>query len=198
MDASYFTNHNRTRNEEKPSSCPTSPVKAPSLGILTRTLVGSSVVRWIIPARIRHETNNDVLFISADSIVIKEAFGNYTIKEVAVKDDFDSPIRAARILGDPRQTDGGDKYSRIMRDTREYKNEEWPVQMDETKSLNELPLHPRVLPPHILVLALESKLVFVCSLNGTADQLRLLWSQHPLPAARWPNEQLGEHLAVDP
>jgi hypothetical protein len=35
----------------------------PSMGILTKTLVRSPVVLWIIPARIRHEDKNDVLFI---------------------------------------------------------------------------------------------------------------------------------------
>jgi hypothetical protein len=35
----------------------------PNMGILTKTLVRSPVVLWIIPARIRHEDKNDVLFI---------------------------------------------------------------------------------------------------------------------------------------
>ena len=35
----------------------------PSIGILTRTLVQSPVIRWIIPARIRNKDKNDVIFI---------------------------------------------------------------------------------------------------------------------------------------
>lgn len=188
LDPYHVRAQNRRHEEEKTSSCSKGPVNAPSLGLLTRTLVGSSVIKRIIPARIRHKTKNDVLFISADSITIKQAFGNYTLKDIAVKNDFDSPIRSARILGDPRETDKGDKYNRVLRETGI-----WETEADD------LLLHTRELPPHILVLTLESsRLVFLCSLNGTSDQPRLLWGQHPLPAARWPNEQLGEHLAVDP
>lgn len=43
---------------------PASKVKpVPSMGVLTRTLIGSPIIRWIIPARIRNEVKNDVIFI---------------------------------------------------------------------------------------------------------------------------------------
>lgn len=45
----------------------------PSMGILTRTLIESPIVRWIIPARIRHKDKNDVVFIGVSSQLLKEA-----------------------------------------------------------------------------------------------------------------------------
>ena len=183
--------------QQTPSSA--TPENAPSIGIISQTLVGSCVIKQIIPARIRHKEKNDVLFISSRSVTIKEAFGNYTLREVAVKDDFDSSIQSARILGDPRECDGGDKYNRLRADTRVYSNDEWPVKADEKMDSDEASLDSPELPPHILVLTLESaKLVFLCALNGNFQQPNFLWSQHPLPVAKWPNEQVGRHLAVDP
>lgn len=77
--------------------------KVPSMGLLTRTIVRTPIVKWIIPARIRQPEKNDVLYITADSVKIKEAHGDYTLQHVATKADFDSPIKAARICGLQRE-----------------------------------------------------------------------------------------------
>jgi hypothetical protein len=36
---------------------------APDMGVLTRTVIGSPVINWIIPARIRDQGKIDVVFI---------------------------------------------------------------------------------------------------------------------------------------
>ena len=200
LDPYHARAQNSGRGESKTSSCSKTAAKAPSLGLLTRAIVGSSVVKQIIPARIRHKTKNDVLFISANSVGIMEAFGNYNLQDVTVVTDFDAPIRSAKVFGEPRQADNGDRYNRIRRDiAAEWANEGPFSEANDKINLDDPLLHIRELPPQILVLTLAtSKLVFLCSLNGDSDRPRLLWSQHPLPAARWANEQLGEHLAVDP
>ena len=196
LDPYHVRARNTQREGNKTPVRLMSPAKAPSFACLTWTLVENSVIKTIIPARIRHKTRNDVLFVSANTLTIKEAFGDYSMKDVAVKHDFDSPIRSVRILGEPREPDKGDKYNRAKRTDW---TPIWPSEDDDT----DLPIrdapHPLRLPPQIAVLALESKkLVFVCSLDGQSDQSSLTGSQYPLPAAEWPNEQLGEHLAVDP
>lgn len=181
--------------------------KSPSLGLLTHTLVRSPVVKWIIPARIRHQDKNDVLFISADSVIIKKARGDSTLKEVAVKTDFDSTIRSARILGDKRQlTKNKSKYlyaidgdhwqdepeTAVTTDGDNYFTDEEDIADDEA-------LHRRELPPHILVLALDSnKIVFMCAVSGPSENVQLVCGIKELPAAISPLEQLGEHIAVDP
>ena len=90
--------------------------KPPSLGLLTRTIVRTPVIRWIIPARIRHPEKNDVLYITAESVEIKEAHGDYTLHHVASKGDFDSPIRAARICGLQREPTKPDINAIIRRE----------------------------------------------------------------------------------
>lgn len=209
LDPYHVRAQNTRREEEKTASLSNSPEKAPSLGLLTQTLVRSSVTKWIIPARIRHKTKNDVLFIGADCVTIKEASGDYTLKNVAVKDDFDSPIRAARILGDPRECDEGDKYNAVERAAKTFTLTrgaltgqiygEWPIRVGGAKNPESVAYLPRELPPHVLVLNLESnQLVFMCAVNGPSNQPQLLSSQHPLPVARSLNQRLGQRIAVDP
>lgn len=191
LDPYHVRAQNTRRDEGTTASSSTSPEKPPLLGLLTRTLVRSSNTKWIIPARIRHKTKNDVLFVSADSVAIKEASCNYALNNVFVKNDFDSPIRAARILGDRREHDQGDEYKAV--------SQEWPIRDGDVRNPDIATYHPQELPPHILVLALESnQLVFMCAVNGPSSQPQLLSSQHQLPIARSPIERLGKSIAVDP
>ena len=80
------------------------PEKATCSAILSHTLVRSPVVRSIHAARIRHHTRNDVLFISADEVHIKEAHRDYTLEPVLIKSDFDAMIRNSGVFGLPRKS----------------------------------------------------------------------------------------------
>lgn len=194
------------QHKEQTSSSPLLLSDVPSIGLLTRTLVKSPVIKWIIPARIRHKTKNDVLFVTADSVQIKEAFGDYSLKDIATKDDFDAPIRAARILGDPRELELADPNQSTQRE-REKDCEgdsggDYPEYQDTEsirRSPHNIPVHPPDIPPHIAVLALESnKLVFLCTVTRTSDRPQFLCCQKELPASPSPLEKLGEHVSVDP
>ncbi len=169
--------------------------KPPSFGLLTQTLIESPVIKWIIPARIRHSSKNDVVFVRDRAIQIKEIRKEGTkgecsyLEDVAVKNDFDSTIRAARIFGlartiapsEPRPT-GIDAI--IKQEVTE------PPE-------SEVKLHPE-LPPQLIALTLESmKLVFLCAFHED-QEVRFLSSYRHLPASKSHSEQLGEHLAIDP
>ena len=88
----------------------------PCLGLLSRTIVSTPMIKWIIPARIRHQEKNDVLYITANSVEIKEAHGDYTLHHVVTKDDFDAPIMAARICGLQRELTKPDVSAIIRRE----------------------------------------------------------------------------------
>ena len=160
----------------------------PVLGVLTRTLVKSPVIKFIIPARIRHTSpKNDVIFVRNDSVEIKEVISergtekkdsggrSAYLKGIIDKSDFDSSIRSARILGS----------------TRQYEQE---------KDHQDIPSKPMELPPHILALTLESsKVVFLCAFYDWGNHLRWLSSYRILPDhAQSYSKRLGEHIAVDP
>ena len=199
--------HVRAQNTETPRKEQTQPSisfpKQPSLGVLTKTLVRSSVINRIIPARIRHKTKNDVLFISANSITIKEAKEDYTLGEIATKNDFDSTIKSARIIGERRHlTKHDDSYNVLKEEThwQDIYNTEDSDFVDEEDCQDRAAAFGRQqLPPHILVLALESnRLVFLCAVSGKSEHPELFCSQKVLPAPTSPLQGLGELIAVDP
>ena len=197
--------HVRARNTEVPRKEQNQPSislsKTPSLGILTKTLVRSSVINRIIPARIRHKTKNDVVFISANSVTIKEAKGDCTLEEIATKTDFGSAIKSARIIGEQRKLTKPDhSCGKLLKDNYwddTHTNGD-DILLDEGGALDRAGLHKSELPPHILVLALESnRLAFLCAISGTSDQPELFSSQKALPAPSSPLQSLGELMAVD-
>ena len=163
----------------------------PVVGVLTRNLIPNPVIKFIIPARIRHKDKNDVIFISDCAIKIKEYVYDFHLRDVALKTDFGSRIRAARVFGDPRRPTVPPEPTGL---DAIIKREDLEVsQPDDAGS--------QKIPPQILILALES------------DALVFLFA-HPDPSHRfdfvsfwWPllkdkdgrlTRKLGKHIAVDP
>ena len=198
--------HVRAQNTETPRKEQIQPSislpETPSLGILTKTLVRSSVINRIIPARIRHKTKNDVLFISTNSVTIKEAKGDYTLEEIATKCDFDSTIKSARIIGERRQLTKHDYNHRLLEKGNHL--DDTLTHEDDGSVYGGDPLHGaaldrRELPPHILVLALESnQLVFLHTVCGRSGHPEFWSFRMALPAPTSPLQSLGELIAVDP
>lgn len=166
------------------------PQKAPRLGLLSQTLVRSPVAKWIIPARIRHESKNDVIFIFDNYIEIYEInkeTKSGSMKRIAIKADLDSTIRSARVFGLPRK---------CVLPSSEDIDDGVKEEVEDGESGNAL--QPEV-PPHILVLALESKiLAFIFAFHDRDGQVQFLQCRRPLPVDRSSLEQLGEFLAIDP
>ena len=72
--------------------------QTPATGILSRTLAQGPAVQWILPARLRHQDQNDVVFIGDKFIQIKELVPSGHLEEVVTKSDFDSRIIGAKII----------------------------------------------------------------------------------------------------
>ena len=119
LDPYQILARDRAKRENRAEPVLESP-KPPTLALLTQTLTSTPVVKWILPARIRSETRNDVLFISEDAVQIKEARRDYSLDHVVVKSDFDSPIRAARIFGLPRESTKPDLSAIIKKEDEDY------------------------------------------------------------------------------
>ena len=199
--------HVRAQNSGAPRKEQSQPSisipQTPSLGILTKTLVKSPVINRIIPARIRHKTKNDLLFVSANSVTIKEARGDFTLREIATKNDFDSTIKSARIMGERRKLTKDDHgRSLLLKDGNLWDDlltNQDDYYIDEEDRPHRPALTQRELPPHILVLTLESnRLVFLCAVSGRSEDVEILSSHKPLPAPTTPLQSLGEFIAVDP
>ncbi|MCJ1282157.1 hypothetical protein MMC26_001480 [Xylographa opegraphella] len=165
-------------------------------GVLVRTVVPSPLIRWILPARIRHKNKSDVIFVGDSSIEVKEYRGD-SLYEVVTKDDFDATIRAARVIGTPpillraEQPSGLDAITK-KEDTGEASADAMGLDLFAS---------PEV-PPQILVLAMESglkdKLLFLFAFYDPSQRIRFLSYEHPLLYHKRYAQRLGKHVAVDP
>ncbi|KAL8696388.1 MAG: hypothetical protein Q9224_002821, partial [Gallowayella concinna] len=203
LDIHQILARNREEKEAMLEEEASHPIQPPVLGLLTRTLVKSPVVRSIIPARIRHRSKNDVVFVYDDAIVIKEVLGGERIEqdpfrdialaEVIEKRDFDSPILVAKIMGLRREPKAP-----------QFPGYSWDPRSDGYRSQSPIetkpdPLHENEIPPQILVLSLVSRtLLFLFAYHDVYERVHFLSNTWRLPAQAEQIEELGRHLAVDP
>lgn len=161
-----------------------SSTEAPFVGILTKTVVYSPVVNWIVHARLRRRDHNDVVLVGDDFIHVKEVQGGGHLRHVATKSDFDSRIRAARVFNNDVDPPDEDEYTKPAENRSAVSN---------GKS------QPYVCPPQFLVLTLDSNdLVFIYIDGGIDGPLRFLQQHCPIPTFDNILHQPGQHLTVDP
>jgi hypothetical protein len=149
----------------------------PTCGILSRTIIESPVVQWVLPVRLRSSSHNDIAFIGSNFVQISELQQNGEAHEILKKSNFDSRIRNALIFG--RGVEQGlDESNSLMSDG--------PSSQD-THSL----------PPQMLVLILESgDLVFMfIKVSDQGGSLEFITKVHKGPRNV---AHLGYHLAIDP
>ncbi|KAI1765486.1 hypothetical protein GGR53DRAFT_465312 [Hypoxylon sp. FL1150] len=177
------------------------PSKPPTCGVLTRTIVDSPVIRWVLPVQLRSSRYNDVALISDHSVQICELGRgrDRQLQDIVKKDDFGSRIRNAVVMGSPQYSR---KASESTEDGIHVKSED-----SDTKVLDlgtTAPGHRDVnslLPPQLLILVLErGDLVFLFLQQGKGDSDSCSWewvpSTHKVPGQRlvYP----GFHMAIDP
>ncbi|KAK2787150.1 hypothetical protein FQN51_003444 [Onygenales sp. PD_10] len=157
----------------------TARCRPPATGLLSRTIMPSPVIHWILPARLRQEDKNDIVFVGENFIQIKELVPGGHLEDIITKSDFDTKILAAKVIGSVpsileiqlRQGTGG---------TPEKRPEDG-------------------YPPQILVLVLDSKeLLFLYTEAGQSGRLEFTHVRRPLPADVSSLEDYGRHIAVDP
>lgn len=161
----------------------------PGTGLLSRTIVQSPNIQWVVPAHIRHPDKNDVVFVGNNFIQIKELVSNGDLRhldEVITKADFDSNIVGAKAIS-ARPEIGLDDHIRLGAQSQ-----------DEDLVMTE-GSPEQLLPPHILVLVLSSKeLLFTYAAESPRGDLEFTHSRRPLPADVSSLEEYGRHICVDP
>ena len=148
-------------------------------GILTKTVIESPVVRWILHARIRERRLNDVVFVGDDFIHVKQVKEHGHLQHIATKRDFDARIRAARTFTNDHNESDEDHLVKSEDDEA--------VTGDSTA------------PPHFLVLTLDSNdMLFLYLRSDGARGYSFAHQTCPMPTFDRILFQPGEHLAVDP
>ncbi|KAL4881251.1 mono-functional DNA-alkylating methyl methanesulfonate N-term-domain-containing protein [Aspergillus karnatakaensis] len=148
------------------------------LGLLTHTLVSSPFIQWILPARLRSNLQNDVVFVGERSLQIKEAVGGTHLMDVTSKSDFDASIMAAKAINISEE-------------------QPWEAQMRAGLSdAATAALSREDLPPQIMVLSLASKELVFLYYSSSAGQF--IHYHRPLPSDVSTFERFGRNIAVEP
>ncbi|KAF5656065.1 putative FUN12-general translation factor eIF2 [Fusarium sp. NRRL 25303] len=197
-------------------------LKAPECGILSRTVIESPVVHWILPVCLRSRSHNDIAFIGDRFVQISELRDDGQVHEVIRKADFGTRIRNAIVLGGPPKGDIPDAAAAStktegadvpMKDVAEASEANEANEAKETKEIKEAEeakeasegeegkgakeaKEKRALPPQLLVLMLETgDAVFLFIQELFDGTLRFETTTFESPR----NLQfLGYHLSIDP
>ncbi|KAM0511282.1 hypothetical protein ACHAPE_010026 [Trichoderma viride] len=165
--------------------------KPPVCGILSQTLVESPVVRWVLPARLRSSTHNDIAFVGDHFVQISELGRDGQVHDVIRKSDFGHRIRNAVVLGGSLEHGLDDDPVDMV-----VKQEPSPSPSSPGEDGISDSLRVRVLPPQMLVLVLEScQMVFLFVREKPDGILEFATSIYENPKLL---PYVGYHLAVDP
>jgi Mono-functional DNA-alkylating methyl methanesulfonate N-term len=170
-------------NTESRQSPHITNVQKPRIGLFSQTIVPSPVIQFVLPARLRSMSQNDVVFIYERSLLIREIIMDTYLEDVMVNSEFDANILAAKAV---------------------KVNHEIPLDVQMKAGIQDNPLEENrqadVLPGHILVLTLDSReLVFLYHFSGFPESHgRFVHFCRALPSDVSISERFGRHLAVDP
>ncbi|KAI8960068.1 mono-functional DNA-alkylating methyl methanesulfonate N-term-domain-containing protein [Daldinia sp. FL1419] len=169
--------------------------KPPTCGLLTRTVVESPVIRWVLPVQLRSARYNDVALIGDHCVQICELGRDRQLHDVVKKKDFGSRIRNAVVMGSPQYLR---KAGEGNEDSTHIKTEDGnPDMVDMGTTLPGFRDVNTKLPPQILVLVLErGDLVFLFLQQGPDNSWVFFTSTQRIPAQRLVCP--GFHMAIDP
>ncbi|KAF2004601.1 hypothetical protein P154DRAFT_426022 [Amniculicola lignicola CBS 123094] len=172
--------------EEKP------PPPVPQLGLLSRTVFASPLIKFILPANIQLKKPQDgifigdVVFIYESSVILKEIRAYGHLSHVATKTDFKGHILAARRFGEPRKVE--------IEPPRDG-----PFNIHAERRRASKGAETDALPPEVLLLTLDSKmLMFLWAKSDVAGSVRFHHKTIRLPAGATRDDHPGTFLAVDP
>jgi hypothetical protein len=149
-----------------------------AVGVLSQTIIPSTTIRWIVPARIRHPDHNDVIFVSESFIQLREFLPTRHLANIPELLDLGCRILAAKVIS---YVDATPFIDQVVK--QEERNDE------DTK------LAP---PTQILVLTLDfCEIAFVYAEDVAPDRVRFKVARWKLPADVSSLGQYGRHLAVD-
>lgn len=153
----------------------------PKVGLLSHTVVPSPTIQWVLPAHLRSQRHNDVVFVGDRHLQIREAVSGIHLEDVTTKSDFDAQIMAAKVINVSTELP-------------------WEAQMklgSGNVCTNADPDAQDDLPPQILVLSLASReLVFLY--YSTSEGGRFIHYRRPLPSDVNLFEQFGRNVSVEP
>ncbi|KAI5197512.1 hypothetical protein E4T39_07267 [Aureobasidium subglaciale] len=151
------------------------------IGLLSRTLVPTPTIRWILPARIRSPIKDDYLCIGRDFIQLWEIESEAHINLIATKNDFDGDIGGANIVG--------------YFDSYESEFRKFSEEADDCSDDPEAPMGPQMLT---FTLVNSDQLYFLTAPENKNGEVNFRLSSIPIPRFTSPPRMIGNPMAVDP
>jgi hypothetical protein len=149
-----------------------------AVGVLSQTIIPSTTIRWILPARIRHPDHNDVVFVSESFVQLREFLPARHLANIPELLDLGCRILAAKVISYVDSTPFIDQV--VKQEERD----------DEDTKL--------ALPTQILVLTLDlCEIAFVYAEDVAPNRIKFKVARWKLPADVSSLGQYGRHLAVD-
>jgi hypothetical protein len=157
-----------------------------SIGILSQTLSPSPTVRWILPAKIRKKSKNDVVFVGENFVQLREFHENGMLADVTAKFNLGAQILAAKVISARSEVVAIiDQVLLQERDEMRYVINGHAIDDDQ--------------PPQILVTSLaSSELVFLYAKQLSPGDVRFVHGKRILLSGVSQIERYGKHLAIDP
>lgn len=152
-------------------------------GLLTKTIIRSTLVKHIIQARIRSPYYNDVVFIGDHFIELHEILGPHGVLERVVRHDFAPRIRTANVLSKPHTLRA---FADDFMKAEDLKD-------NEDDKANVMPQPQQM----VLMTTDDHNLLYVTVRPDSGVMWVFEIDSVPLPAAGTALQDLGEYIAVD-
>jgi hypothetical protein len=159
-----------------------------SIGLLSQTLSPSTTVRWILPARIRTKSQNDVVFVGENFVQLREALPSGRLTDVTAKFALGAAILAAKVIS--AKLELVSVVEQILNQTREDDQERYMIRGKEIDGET---------PPQLVLLTLATnELVFLFAEDLALGTTRFFYAKKHFLRNVSLAERFGSHIAVDP
>ena len=175
------------RRNSKSTSPDQGRLSAPEgVGILSRTLSSSSSIRWILPARVRSPSKNDVVFVGHTFIQLHEFQDSGQLVDTTAKLDFGTTITDAKVVSaDLKTIPIVDAILQQERDLEQFSIRGQPVSDGQ--------------PPQLLVLITkDNELIYVFAKENTVGDVHFVFAKRPFLRGVDLLSSECRYLAVDP
>ena len=156
------------------------------VGIMSRTLNSSSSIRWILPARIRSPSKNDVVFVGQTFIQLHEFQDSGQLVDTTAKLDFGTTITDARVISaELKSVPIVDAILKQERDQEQFSIRGQPVSDGQ--------------PPQLLVLITrDNELIYVYAKESAVGDVQLVFAKRSfLRGIDLPSSECRD-IAIDP
>jgi hypothetical protein len=177
-----------------------------AVGVISQTLHPSPTIKWILPARIRHQDHNDVAFVGENFIQLREYLPNGQLANVTAKIDLGSQIWAAKVT--PTKAEPSAFIDAIIKQElikervsgkdSPYMDKAVEEALAEEKKTGITADTQDCKPPQLLIVSLASaELLFLYAKNNSCGEVHFVFAKKLMLDDTALPDRYGTYLAID-